>query len=97
MKEQKDGNENYETLQHRLPRHPGRYGLGQRLEVGCRRGMAAALAMGAEGVQIGTRFAATVESSAHENFKRAMTDASPTLSLQPPRKEPIYGHIKTSA
>jgi enoyl-[acyl-carrier protein] reductase II len=42
------------------------------------RGMAAALAMGAEGVQIGTRFAATVESSAHENFKRAMTDASPT-------------------
>jgi enoyl-[acyl-carrier protein] reductase II len=42
------------------------------------RGMAAALAMGADGVQIGTRFAATVESSAHENFKRAMTDASPT-------------------
>jgi enoyl-[acyl-carrier protein] reductase II len=42
------------------------------------RGMAAALAMGAEGVQIGTRFAATVESSAHDNFKRAMTDASPT-------------------
>jgi enoyl-[acyl-carrier protein] reductase II len=42
------------------------------------RGMAAVLAMGAEGVQIGTRFAATVESSAHENFKRAMTDASPT-------------------
>ena len=42
------------------------------------RGVAAALAMGAEGVQIGTRFAATVESSAHENFKRAMMDASPT-------------------
>jgi enoyl-[acyl-carrier protein] reductase II len=42
------------------------------------RGMAAALAMGAEGVQIGTRFAATVESSAHENFKRAMMAASPT-------------------
>jgi enoyl-[acyl-carrier protein] reductase II len=42
------------------------------------RGMAAALAMGAEGVQIGTRFAATVESSAHDNFKRAMINASPT-------------------
>lgn len=42
------------------------------------RGMAAAIAMGAEGVQIGTRFAATVESSAHENFKRAMITASPT-------------------
>ncbi len=42
------------------------------------RGMAAALALGAEGVQIGTRLAATVESSAHENFKRAMVDSSPT-------------------
>jgi enoyl-[acyl-carrier protein] reductase II len=42
------------------------------------RGMAAALSLGAEGVQIGTRFAATVESSAHDNFKRAMLNASPT-------------------
>ena len=42
------------------------------------RGMAAAIAMGAEGVQIGTRFAATVESSAHENFKKAIIAASPT-------------------
>jgi NAD(P)H-dependent flavin oxidoreductase YrpB (nitropropane dioxygenase family) len=42
------------------------------------RGMAAALALGAEGVQVGTRLAATVESSAHENFKRAMVEASPT-------------------
>ncbi len=42
------------------------------------RGMAAALAMGAAGVQIGTRFAATLESSAHENFKRMILAASPT-------------------
>jgi enoyl-[acyl-carrier protein] reductase II len=42
------------------------------------RGMAAALALGAQGVQIGTRLAATVESSAHENFKRAMVETSPT-------------------
>lgn len=42
------------------------------------RGMAAALAMGASGVQIGTRFAATRESSAHDNFKRMMLEASPT-------------------
>jgi len=42
------------------------------------RGMAAALAMGAEGVQIGTRFAATIESSAHDHFKQAMLHASPT-------------------
>jgi enoyl-[acyl-carrier protein] reductase II len=42
------------------------------------RGMAAAMVMGAEGVQIGTRFAATVESSAHENYKQAMVSATPT-------------------
>jgi enoyl-[acyl-carrier protein] reductase II len=42
------------------------------------RGMAAALSLGAEGVQIGTRFAATVESSAHDNFKQSMLNASPT-------------------
>jgi enoyl-[acyl-carrier protein] reductase II len=34
-------------------------------------GFAAAIALGAEGVQIGTRFALTEESSAHENFKKA--------------------------
>lgn len=33
------------------------------------RGMLAAFALGAEGVQIGTRFAASKESSAHEKFK----------------------------
>lgn len=39
------------------------------------RGTAAALALGAEGVQIGTRFAATEESSAHENYKRKILEA----------------------
>lgn len=34
------------------------------------RAMAAAFALGAEGVQIGSRFAVSVESSAHENFKQ---------------------------
>jgi enoyl-[acyl-carrier protein] reductase II len=34
------------------------------------RAMAAAFALGAEGVQIGTRFAASVESSAHENYSQ---------------------------
>jgi enoyl-[acyl-carrier protein] reductase II len=34
------------------------------------RGMLAAFALGAEGVQVGTRFAASIESSAHENFKQ---------------------------
>ena len=42
------------------------------------RGVAAVLAMGAEGAQIGTRFAATIESSCHPNFKEAMVKATPT-------------------
>jgi enoyl-[acyl-carrier protein] reductase II len=37
--------------------------------------MAAALALGAEGVQVGTRFAATVESSSHETYKRLVVEA----------------------
>jgi NAD(P)H-dependent flavin oxidoreductase YrpB (nitropropane dioxygenase family) len=36
------------------------------------RGLAAALALGAEGVLIGTRFLATVESPLHPNFKQAI-------------------------
>ena len=37
--------------------------------IGTGRGMLAAMALGAEGVQIGTRFALTEESSAHPGFK----------------------------
>jgi enoyl-[acyl-carrier protein] reductase II len=39
--------------------------------------IAAALALGASGVQIGTRFAATAESSAHARFKAAVVGAAP--------------------
>ncbi|MEN8006641.1 MAG: nitronate monooxygenase [Candidatus Krumholzibacteriota bacterium] len=39
--------------------------------------MAAAMALGAEGVQIGSRFAASVESSGHDLFKQAVVDAGP--------------------
>lgn len=39
------------------------------------RGMAAALSLGADGVQMGTRFAVTTESSAHENYKKAVIAA----------------------
>jgi enoyl-[acyl-carrier protein] reductase II len=39
------------------------------------RGILAALSLGAEGVQIGTRFAATVESSAHENYKQKIVES----------------------
>lgn len=37
--------------------------------------MAAAFALGAEGVQIGSRFVASVESSAHPNFKKSVVEA----------------------
>lgn len=38
------------------------------------RGMLAAMVLGADGVQVGSRFAASEESSAHENFKKAIVD-----------------------
>lgn len=40
------------------------------------RGMLAVFALGADGVQIGSRFVASLESSAHENFKQAILQAS---------------------
>lgn len=42
------------------------------------RGLAASLALGAEGVQIGTRFAATIESSAHQTYKESIVRAEDT-------------------
>lgn len=39
------------------------------------RAMLAAFALGAEGVQVGTRFVASVESSAHPDFKNALINA----------------------
>lgn len=38
------------------------------------KGMHAAMILGADGVQMGTRFAMTVESSAHDNFKNLLVD-----------------------
>ena len=49
------------------------------------RGILAALSLGAEGLQIGTRFAATVESSAHENYKQEIIksgDQDTTLAFK---------------
>ena len=42
--------------------------------IGTGRGMLAAMVLGADGVQIGSRFAATEESSAHINFKNTIVD-----------------------
>ena len=39
------------------------------------RGLAAALALGADGINMGTRFCATQEAPLHPNFKQAMVDA----------------------
>ena len=40
--------------------------------IGCGKSILAALSLGADGVQIGTRFAASTESSSHINFKEAI-------------------------
>ena len=44
-------------------------------------GIAAAMLLGADAVQMGTRFVATKESSAHENFKQAIVAASATSTM----------------
>lgn len=43
--------------------------------IGTGRGMLAAMNLGADAVQIGTRFVATLESNAHQNFKKVVIDA----------------------
>lgn len=45
------------------------------------RGIAAALALGADAVQIGSRFAVTKESSAHPAFKQAVIQADDTATM----------------
>jgi len=42
------------------------------------RGMAAAFALGAEGIQMGTRFVCSAESPVHANYKQAIVDARET-------------------
>ncbi len=43
--------------------------------IGTGRGMLAAMNLGADGVQIGSRFVASEESSAHDNFKKTVIDS----------------------
>lgn len=45
------------------------------------RGIAAAFSLGAQGVQLGTRFVATHESSAHSAFKEAILNSSPSSTM----------------
>src|SRR5436309_2229241 len=50
------------------------------------RGMAAAFALGAEGIQMGTRFVSSAESPVHANYKRAIVDADDTGTVMLNRK-----------
>jgi enoyl-[acyl-carrier protein] reductase II len=59
------------------------------------RQMCAAMTLGAEGVQIGTRFAATVESSSHERHKRAIVEAQDSSTLLTLRKVTPVRMIKS--
>lgn len=45
------------------------------------RGIAAVMSLGAEGAQLGTRFVATIESSAHDNFKKLILNAGPGSTM----------------
>lgn len=49
--------------------------------IGDGRGIAAVMCLGAQGAQLGTRFIATVESSAHQNFKDAILNSTPGSTM----------------
>ena len=44
-------------------------------------GMAAAFAVGAEGIQMGTRFVSSKESPVHENLKKIISLTLPSMEL----------------
>ena len=49
--------------------------------IGDGRGIASVMCLGAEGAQLGTRFVATIESSAHINFKNAIINSAPDSTM----------------
>lgn len=49
--------------------------------IGDGRAIAAVMCLGAQGAQLGTRFVATVESSAHMNFKQAVINSDSTSTM----------------
>ena len=57
------------------------------------RGFVAALALGAEGVQMGTRFVATQECPVHQNFKQAIVKAIDTDTTITGRKSGIGARV----
>ena len=60
------------------------------------RGMAAAFALGAEGIQMGTRFVSSAESPVHANYKQAIVEADDTSTVMLNRKSsPCVRALKT--
>ena len=60
------------------------------------RGMAAAFALGAEAIQMGTRFVSSIESPVHRNYKQAIVDADDTGTVMLNRKStPCVRALKT--
>jgi enoyl-[acyl-carrier protein] reductase II len=60
------------------------------------RGIVAAISLGADGVQIGTRFAATVESSAHQNYKIKVVEAEDDSTVLAFKKIGLVRMIKNN-
>ncbi len=62
----------------------------------CGRTMAAAFALGAEGVQMGTRMVSSAESPVHENWKNAIVDSAETGTVMlKPSKGPALRALRT--
>jgi len=60
------------------------------------RGMAAVFALGAEGIQMGTRFVSSAESPVHANYKQAIVEADDTGTIMLNRKSsPCVRALKT--
>lgn len=60
-------------------------------------GLLAALSLGAEGVEMGTRFVATVEAHAHRNYKEALVAAEPAGTMIIKRSLGMPGRSLVSA
>lgn len=60
------------------------------------RGFAAALALGAEGVAMGTRFMTTRESPLHDNFKKLSLEKNVTDTVHTPNIDGIYCRVLDS-
>ena len=58
------------------------------------KGLAAALALGAEGIQMGTRFLATREATLHERYKQAILDASDTDTIMTGRTTGLQFRVR---